>query len=184
MGLSAAKRVEDSGLTADDAARGRAWQGRYAEFRAKARGTNVNDRTLLATDYLNHINEIVMLMEIVPDAPECLEDCRAWRPISYVAHFESSSIADRDLAIAAYAFSPPEFRDTFDRLVSDMHRIIGGALASLEAATAQGDDERARRIVDLAGNALRNMVDQASSAIHGDVPVMDQAAIDALMDMM
>jgi hypothetical protein len=181
VGISAAMRVgEEGGLTACE----RNWQERYAEFCGKAKGTNVNDRTLLATDYLNHVNEIIMLMEIVPDAPECLEDCRAWRPISYVAHFEASSIADRDLAIAAYAFSPPEFRGTFDRLVADMHRVIGGALASLEAASAQGDEERARRTVDLAVNALRNMVDQASSTIHGDAQVMDQAAIDALMDMM
>lgn len=159
-------------------------QARYAELCARAKGSNVNDRTLLATDYLNHVNEIIMLMEIVPDAPECLEDCRAWRPVSYVAHFEASSIADRDLAIAAYAFSPPEFRDAFDRLVSDMHRIIGGALAGLEAAAARGDADRARHVVDLAVTALRRMVDQASSTIHGDVPVMDQASIDALMDMM
>ncbi len=171
-------------MTAGESGRERNWQRRYLEFCAKARGTNVNDRTLLATDYLNHVNEIIMLMEIVPDAPECLEDCRAWHPISYVAHFGASSIADRDLAIEAYEFSPPEFRDVFDRLVSDMHRVIGGALASLEAATAQADEERARRVVDLAVKALRNMVDQASSTIHGDVQVMDQAKIDALMDMM
>ena len=48
---------------------GRDWQARYPEFCARAKGTNVNDRTLLATDYLNHVNEIIMLLELVPDAP-------------------------------------------------------------------------------------------------------------------
>jgi hypothetical protein len=162
----------------------RDWRARYPEFRARAKGTNVNDRTLLATDYLNHVNEIIMLMELVPDAPECLEDCRAWQPMSYIEHFETSSIADRDLAIEAYAFSPPEFRTTFDRLTAEMHRVIGGALAGLEAATTHGDEERARWVVKLAVGALKTMVDQASSTIHGDVQVMDQAAIDGLMDMM
>ncbi len=162
----------------------RDWQSRYEEFCRRAKGTNVNDRTLLATDYLNHVNEIIMLMELVPDAPECLEDCRAWQPMGYVAHFEASSIADRDLAIAAYAFSPPQFRETFDRLTREMHRVIAGALASLEAAITQGDETRARRVVKLAVRALKTMVDQASSTIHGDVQVMDQAAIDRLMDMM
>ena len=33
---------------------------------------NLSLVTLLATDYLNHINEIVMLVDLVPDAPECL----------------------------------------------------------------------------------------------------------------
>ena len=168
--------------TGQDSERG--WRARYPEFRARARGTNVNERTLLATDYLNHVNEIIMLLELVPDAPECLEDCRAWRPMSYVEHFQASSIADRDLAIAAYGFSPPEFRASFDRLTAEMHRVIAGALASLEAAVAQGDEQRARRVVELAVGALKTMVDQASSTIHGDVQIMDQAAIDGLMDMM
>jgi hypothetical protein len=163
---------------------GRNWQARYPEFCARAKGTNVNDRTLLATDYLNHVNEIIMLLELVPDAPECLEDCRAWRPISYREHFEASSIADRDLAIEAYEYSPPEFRTTFDRLTAEMHRVISGVLASLITATGQGDEQRARRVVELAVSALKTMVDQASSTIHGDVQIMDQAEIDGLMDMM
>jgi hypothetical protein len=121
---------------------------------------------------------------LVPDAPECLEDCRAWQPMSYTEHFEASSIADRDLAIEAYPFSPPEFRTTFDRLTAEMHRVIGGAIASLDAAIAQGDEERARRVVELAVGALKTMVDRASSTIHGDAQIMDQAEIDGLMDMM
>jgi hypothetical protein len=162
----------------------RDWQARYPEFCTRAKGTNVNDRTLLATDYLNHVNEIIMLLELVPDAPECLEDCRAWQPMTYTEHFQASSIADRDLAIEAYAFSPPKFRSSFDRLTAEMHRVIAGALASVEAATAQGDEERARRVVELSVKALKTMVDQASSTIHGDVQIMDQAEIDGLMDMM
>ena len=159
-------------------------EARYADFCARCKGTNVNDRTLLATDYLNHVNEIIMLLELIPDAPECLEDCRAWQPMSYTDHFEASSIADRDLAIEAYEFSPPEFRHTFDRLTREMHRVIGGALAGLEAAAAQGDEDRTRRITELAVGALKTMVDQASATIHGDAQVMDQDQIDDLMSLM
>jgi hypothetical protein len=162
----------------------RDWRARYPEFCVRAKGTNVNDRTLLATDYLNHVNEIIMLLELVPDAPGCLEDCRVWQPMSYTEHFEASSIADRDLAIEAYEFSPPEFRAIFDRLTAEMQRVIAGALASVDAATAQGDDERVRRVIELAVGALKTMVDHASCTIHGDAQIMDQAAIDALMDMM
>src|SRR5262249_29575423 len=125
-----------------------------------------------------------MLIDLLPDAPECLEDCRAWQPMSYVEHFVASSIADRDLAIAAYEFSPPEFRDTFDRLTSEMHRVIAGALASLESAIAQGEEDSTRRVATLTVRALKTMVDQASSTIHGDVQIMDQATIDGLMDIM
>ena len=185
--LASIRATRETGLGASDIGEmtgDRDWQARYPEFCARAKGTNVNDRTLLATDYLNHVNEIIMLLELVPDAPECLEDCRAWQPMSYTEHFEASSIADRDLAIEAYAFSPPQFRGTFDRLTREMHRVIAGALAGLEAATAQGDEERARRVVELAVGALKTMVDRASSTIHGEAQIMDQAEIDGLMDMM
>ena len=179
------RRETGLGVTETDLQTGeRDWQARYPEFCARAKGTNVNDRTLLATDYLNHVNEIIMLLELVPDAPECLEDCRAWQPMSYTEHFEASSIADRDLAIEAYAFSPPEFRGNFDRLIAEMHRVIAGALARIEAASAQGDEERVRRVIEMSVAALKTMVDHASSTIHGDAQVMDQAAIDGLMDMM
>lgn len=157
-------------------------QAWYEDFSARAKGTNVNDRTLLATDYLNHINEIIMLLELVPDAPECLEDCRAWQPKTYVEHFQGSSIADRDLAIAAYPFSPPEFRTIFDYLVAEMNRLVGSAVAAADAATTKGDADRCRHIVETAVSGLRTMVDQASAAIHGDVQAMGQAEIDRLME--
>ena len=176
--LSKTGRSADSGSISAEAHR-QAW---YEDFAARAKGTNVNERTLLATDYLNHINEIIMLLELVPDAPECLEDCRGWQPKTYVQHFEDSSIADRDLAIAAYPYSPPEFRRLFDRLVMEMNRLVERALPAIEAANAKGDEQRSRHIVEISVSGLRTMVDQASATIHGDSQVMDQAAIDALME--
>jgi hypothetical protein len=167
-----------SGSAADDLRQ--AW---YEDFCARAKGTNVNDRTLLATDYLNHFNEIIMLLELVPDAPECLEDCRAWQPKTYVEHFQASSIADRDLAIAAYPYSPPEFRNPFDYTVAEMNRLMATALPAIEAATAKADEQRCRHIVEMTVNGLRSMVDSCSAAIHGDVAAMDQAGIDRLMEL-
>jgi len=176
--ISDTGRISTPGSTSSDALR-EAW---YEDFAARAKGTNVNERTLLATDYLNHINEIIMLLELVPDAPECLEDCRVWEPKTYVQHFEGSSIADRDLAIAAYPYSPPEFRRIFDRLVMEMNRLVERALPAIDAATANADEIRCRHIVEMSVGGLRAMVDQASAAIHGDAQVMDQAAIDELME--
>lgn len=171
-------RAPRSDATTPEALR-QAW---YEDFAVRAKGTNVNERTLLATDYLNHINEIIMLLELVPDAPECLEDCRAWQPKTYVQHFEESSIADRDLAIAAYPYAPPTVRHIFDLLVMEMNRLVERALPAVEAAHANGDEERCRHIVEMSVGGLRTMVDQASAAIHGDAQVMDQAGVDELME--
>src|SRR5579859_1703196 len=63
---------------------------------------NINPRTGLATDYLNHFNEAVMLLEMIPDMPECAEDFLSWRPLSYAEHFTASNFKARDLAVEAY----------------------------------------------------------------------------------
>ena len=50
---------------------------------AQLRAANINPRTGLATDYLNHFNEAIMLLEMIPDMPECAEDFLTWHPLSY-----------------------------------------------------------------------------------------------------
>src|SRR5271167_4922918 len=73
------------------------------EARAAAlRAANINPRTGLATDYLNHFNEAIMLLEMIPDMPECAEDFLTWSPLSYCEHFMASNFKARDLAIEAY----------------------------------------------------------------------------------
>ena len=49
---------------------------------AQLRAANINPRTGLATDYLNHFNEAIMLLEMIPDMPECAEEFLAWHPRS------------------------------------------------------------------------------------------------------
>ena len=55
---------------------------------ARLRAANINPRTGLATDYLNHFNEAIMLLEMIPDMPECFEDFLGWQPLSYAEHFK------------------------------------------------------------------------------------------------
>ena len=52
---------------------------------------NINPRTGLATDYLNHFNEAIMLLDMIPDVPECADDFLEWQPLSYREHFAASN---------------------------------------------------------------------------------------------
>lgn len=158
-------------------------EARYPEFCARAAGTNVNEKTLLATDYLNHINEIVMLFDLVPDAPECLEDCKAWQPLGYQDHFRNSHIADRDLAIEAYDYAPPAFREPFDRLVLEMNRLIAISIERLDETIAEGNPEIIRFTAERASRNLQDLIGQTSAVINGTDHVVDQAQIDALMEL-
>src|SRR5919107_4817280 len=80
---------------------------------AQLRAANINPRTGLATDYLNHFNEAIMLLEMVPDMPECAEDFLTWTPLSYAEHFWASNFKARDLAIEAYECADPKVRADF-----------------------------------------------------------------------
>ena len=59
-------------------------------YRLLVRGTNINETSLLATDYLNHFNEVVMLLELIPDMPDMLEEVEEWKPATYIEHFAAS----------------------------------------------------------------------------------------------
>src|SRR5271169_4789390 len=85
---------------------------------AQLRAANINPRTGLATDYLNHFNEAVMLLEMVPDMPECAEDFLGWRPLSYAEHFTASNFKARALAIEAYDTADVRIRTEFDNITS------------------------------------------------------------------
>src|SRR6266436_5043596 len=91
---------------------------------AELKAANINPRTGLATDYLNHFNEAVMLLEMIPDMPECAEDFLSWRPLSYAEHFTASNFRARDLAIEAYNAADARIRAKFDGLTNAMTSIL------------------------------------------------------------
>jgi hypothetical protein len=65
-------------------------------FRSHIPGTNINESTLLASDYLNHFHELVMLFEAISTEPEGFaEDLMSWRPLTYRSTSPSPDSATR-----------------------------------------------------------------------------------------
>ena len=85
---------------------------------------NINPATGLATDYLNHFNEAIMLLEMLASCPDCLDDFLGWRPLSYREHFVASRFRGRELAIAAYDAADPNMRSCFDTLAGTMTAVL------------------------------------------------------------
>ncbi len=151
-------------------------------LREKVKGTNINEHTLLATDYLNHLNEPVMLLEMVADAPELLEELAAWRPKSYVEHFAGSAFADKDLAIRAYAVAPEAFREPFDRTIESAGRCIVSTVEALVQLSADGRTDEVRTTATEVTAILGELIDRASSIIHGQFTTLGQTQIDQIMN--
>jgi hypothetical protein len=145
------------------------------------RGTNINEQTLLATDYLNHFNEIIMLLEILPDMPECLDEAHDWAPKSYCDHFRDSALSDRDLAILAYEHCPARYRRPFDETVGQMNRLVRVGLLQLDQARGEGNGEVFAVSARNLSHNLQRLMDVAAAVIHGSEPTIEQREIDRIM---
>ncbi len=124
---------------------------------------NINPCTGLATDYLNHFNEAIMLLEMISDIPECAEDFIAWRPRSYREHFEASHLKAHELIIQAYDQADPSYRAQFDRTIDSMTSIL---IAVNDGMRAAREDKRvilARQAADW----IKPLLLLADHLIHG-----------------
>src|SRR5690349_21239808 len=153
----------------------------FLSWRLRVRGTNISEKTLLATDYLNHFNEIVMLIEMVPDMPDMMDECRVWRPKSYQQHFRDSGFSEKELAIEAYDHVPNKFRTPFEATIAQMDAVILFTLDRMEVARTAGDDQRLRFDCSTSTQMLHKIMQVANGIIHGTTHVMQQGEIDDYM---
>lgn len=154
MSSTATQPARTHGQTGPEAA---AWAERL-------RVANINPRTGLATDYLNHFNEAVMLLEMVPDMPECAEDFLTWTPLSYAEHFTASNFKARDLAIEAYEKADPALKAQFDHLTKNLHSILSAVGAGMREA--QKDETRIKLAVQ-ATQWVQPLISACAGLIHG-----------------
>ncbi len=131
---------------------------------AQLRAANINPRTGLATDYLNHFNEAIMLLEMIPDMPECSEDFLGWRPLSYSEHFTASNFKARDLAIEAYETADTAIRAEFDKLTSAMTSILTAVSAAMSEAR---QDKTRATLAEQATGWVKPLVALAGGIING-----------------
>jgi hypothetical protein len=160
-------------------------------FRSHIPGTNINESTLLASDYLNHFHELVMLLEAISSEPEDFsEDLMSWRPLTYEEHFTESGFRDKNLAIAAYRRAPPKIRARFDDAVARLHGEAVTLVAEV-ASKLTGDTSALNKTCERAAQRLRILIDEANAIANGETlpdrtddetagDVSGQAAIDAL----
>jgi hypothetical protein len=160
-------------------------------FRSHIPGTNINESTLLASDYLNHFHELVMLLEAVSSEPQSFaDDLLSWRPLTYEEHFAESGFRDKNLAIAAYRRAPPKIRARFDEAVARLHGEAVTLVAEV-AGKLTGNPKVLNKTCEQSAQRLRVLIDEANAIANGEAladrtdpdtlgDVGGQAAIDAL----
>jgi hypothetical protein len=168
MTLKAAKSAPSVARAPGKAGRGE--NSRAAQLRA----ANINPRTGLATDYLNHFNEAVMLLEMIPDMPECAEEFLGWQPRSYREHFTASHFRARELAIEAYDSADTHVRVEFDNITAAMTSI----LTAVGTAMRETDQDKTRAtLAEQATGWVKPLVSLAGGIINGG----NEADVDTIM---
>jgi hypothetical protein len=167
-------------------------------LRAHTEGTNVNPTTLLTTDYLNHFNEIIMLLELVPAAPSQFSaELADWEHESYEEHFTHSGFRDKELAIVCYRNAPEEVRRAFDSSVADMEQEMVMMLQQVQEKIGSGDTPGLTLLCSEAIPRLQDLLQITAGIVNGAISsdpdagedkgtkeeqVDAQSAVDALFD--
>jgi len=141
---------------------------------AQLRAANINPRTGLATDYLNHFNEAVMLLEMIPDMPECAEDFLGWHPLTYREHFMASHFKARELAIEAYDSADVIIRAEFDNIITAMTSILTSVGEAMREAR---QDKTRATLAHQATGWVKPLVALAGGVINGG----SEADVDYIM---
>ena len=140
---------------------------------------NICPETGLATDYLNHFNEVAMLIEMLPVMADAAADIVDWQPRTYPDHFHATGFRAKELAILAFETARPEVLLAF----SASCRKVEAAIADIQARLAAGADPEV-----FAGAAAADLYDRIATvgAVilgHEATPSGgEQDAVDALFD--
>ena len=140
------------------------------ELLPKLAPANIDPSSFLATDYLNHFNELLMMLEMLPDMPDMLEDLEDWAPKSYVEHFRDSGFTNKELAIKAYENAPTVFKEPFDITVKSLDRLIVSTLNGLKAVgiAERGISVPARLLLESRIETIKALLGQMNAIIHGN----------------
>ena len=137
---------------------------------------NINPNTRLATDYLNHFNDVVMMLELVPDMPDCAEDVVGWTPVAYDDYFRKSHFRERDLAVYAFEQADPAVRCEFEATITHLDCAMAEAI-DLVGRWDGSDPEVADRLRHFVGDRLKPLIATASGIINGP-PAFHAAPVD------
>jgi hypothetical protein len=140
---------------------------------------NICPDTGLATDYLNHFNEVAMLIQMLPDMPEASQEILDWRPRDYVSHFTVTGFRAKELAAAAYAAADSHLLMRFEEACAHAEAGIAEVQMRIDA------DEDPDSFAFSAASDIFDRIARIGAVILGEETATvadEQAAIDALFD--
>ncbi len=156
------------------------------ELHARAHAL-VNPASGLANDYLNLFNEVVMLIEQLPQMPELMDDLIAWRPTTYVEYFNRSNLPGRETTLDIYNGLDARLRRKFEDVVAELDRVATGAVVSIRRhhrLKGANDNDMLMQMCERSGENLRGILKRAVEIVNygqGEADEDAQRRADRLM---
>ena len=139
----------------------------------------VNPASGLANEYLNHFNEILLMIENLPILlPEMIDDIWQWKPVSYSDYFKNSPLPGSAEALRIYDVLDKNFRNDFEAMIELLDRIV---LSSVEVIFTHRmpdgtiEPEAITRICEQYSGDLRAVLDRTADLVnHGYAPPLER----------
>jgi hypothetical protein len=139
----------------------------------------VNPESGIANDYLNHFNEILLMVENFPILlPEMIEEMMQWKPVSYTNYFKNSPLPGSAETLRIYEALDKNFRTDFEAMVELLDRIV---LSSIELILSHRlpdgsiDPEAIGEICEQHSADLRTVLARTADLVnHGYAPPLEQ----------
>lgn len=122
----------------------------------------------LTKGYLNLFNELVAMLERIPQKPNLYEELIVWRPIDHREYFQRCEFAGRKSALEAYEDFSPFFRKRFEALVQELELIALASVAAVRGLFHEGTPEDLSRVTIVCRRAsikMRSILRRASRLV-------------------
>lgn len=126
---------------------------------------NVNLVSGLATNYLNHYIEILLLLEILPDMPECFEDVLRWKPMSYKTHVMQSGLPNNDIVLRAYAVVDEDRRNRLAMVADEANALLDVLMARAGVSIDRNDVSALKEVAHEAKERLSPLIERMTGII-------------------
>jgi hypothetical protein len=139
----------------------------------------VNPASGVANDYMNHFNEILLMIENLPALlPEMVDEMLAWRPVSYRAYFESSPLPGSVEVLEIYDSLEEDFRRDFESMVELLDKIILESIGVISTHRRDDGTIEADEIGETCARLsaqLRTVLDRTADLVnHGYAPPLER----------
>ncbi len=138
-----------------------------------------NPNSGIANDYLNHFNEILLLIENLPVLlPEMVDEILAWKTVGYREYFLNSTLPGKHQALEIYDAADPALRQDFEAMIKLLDGIVLKSIDMVinnRLADGTIDPDGIAGICELLAADLRVVLERTADLVnHGSAPPLER----------